>query len=59
MSPEPERLKALAVARAQAIATALVSKGGIATENIYIMDTVVDMDLADKEIVTTLSLNAD
>ena len=59
MSPEPERLKALAVARARAIATVLVSKGGIATENIYIMDTVVDMDSADKEIVTTLSLNAD
>ncbi len=59
MSPEPERLKALAVERAQAIATALVSKGGIATENIYIMDTVVNMDSADKEIVTTLSLNAD
>ncbi len=59
INPEPERLKVLAVARAQAIANFLVNKGGIGAENIYILDTLVDAGSADKEIVTTLSLNAD
>ena len=57
--PEPERLKTLAIKRAQAVANFLVNDGGIAAENIYILDTVVDLESTNKDIVTILSLNAD
>ena len=59
IKPEPERLKVLATARAQGIANFLVQQGGIAAENIYILDTLVDLDTTDKEIVSLLLLNAD
>ena len=57
--PEPERLKTLAIKRAQAIANFLVNDGGLAAEEIYLLDTHVDLDSSDKEIATILSLNAD
>ncbi len=58
IKPEPERLKSLATSRAQTIANFLVHHGAIPAENIYLLDTLVDLDSTDKEIVTMLFLNA-
>jgi hypothetical protein len=58
IEPEQDRLKVLASARAQAIANYIVQKGGIARERVYILDTVLDPQRDNKEIVIELSLNA-
>ncbi len=58
IKPEEDRLKVLASARAQTIAKYLVQKGGVSRERIYILDTVIDPQRDNKEIVSTLSLNA-
>ncbi len=58
IKPEQDRLKVLASARAQTIAKYLVQKGGVSRERIYILDTVIDPQRDNKEIVSTLSLNA-
>ena len=55
---EQERLKKLASARAQAIANYIVQKGGVPRERVFILDTVIDPKRDNKEIVSTLSLNA-
>ena len=55
---QPQRLKVLAVARAQAIANYMVQKGGIPAEKIFILDTVLDPARDNKEITSYLSLNA-
>lgn len=58
IKPEPERLKELALARAQAIADYIVQKGGVPRENVFILDTAIDPKRDNKEIVCSLSLNA-
>ncbi|MDD5320904.1 MAG: DUF748 domain-containing protein [Methylococcales bacterium] len=58
IKPEQDRLKVLASARAQTIAKYLVQKGGVSRERIYILDTVIDPQRDNKEIVSVLSLNA-
>ena len=55
---QPQRLKVLAVARAQAIANYMVQKGAIPAEKIFILDTVLDPARDNKEITSYLSLNA-
>ena len=57
IKPEQERLKELASARAQTIAKYFVQKGGISRERVYILDTVIDPEWENKEIVSSLSLN--
>jgi outer membrane protein OmpA-like peptidoglycan-associated protein len=59
IQPEQERLKELANDRAQAIANAIVQKGGIAQERVYILDSVVNVDKGKKVIASVLSLKAD
>ena len=59
IKPEPQRLKSLASQRAQAIASYLVQKGGIANDRIFILDTVIDPAREGKGIVSLLSLKAD
>ena len=58
IKPEPERLKVLASARAQTIANYIVQKGGVQREKVFILDTVIDPERDNKEIVSSLSLNA-
>jgi len=58
IKPEPERLKGLASARAQTIAKYFVQNGGIPHERVFILDTVIDPQRDNKEVVSTLSLNA-
>ena len=55
---EEGRLKHLASDRAQAIADYIVMKGGVPRERVFILDTVIDPKRDNKEIVSTLSLNA-
>jgi outer membrane protein OmpA-like peptidoglycan-associated protein len=55
---QPQRLKVLAVARAQAIANYMVQKGGVTIEKIFILDTALDPVRDNKEIISYLSLNA-
>ncbi len=62
IKPEEERLKGLAIWRAQAIAKYMVDKGGINQERIYILDTALNAttDPADdnKKIISFLTLSA-
>jgi hypothetical protein len=55
---EQGRLKRLASARAQAIANYIVQKGGVPRQRVYVLDSVVDPERSNKDIVSTLSLNA-
>ncbi|MEI7996468.1 MAG: DUF748 domain-containing protein, partial [Methylococcaceae bacterium] len=55
---EQGRLKKLASARARAIANYVVQKGGVPNERVFILDTVVDPERENNDIVSTLSLNA-
>ena len=55
---EQGRLKRLASARALAIANYVVQKGGVPRQRVYILDSAVDPERNNKEIVSTLSLNA-
>jgi Domain of Unknown Function (DUF748) len=57
IKPQPERLKRLASARAQAIASYLIHKDGVPRERVYILDSVIDPKRDNKEIVSYLSLN--
>ncbi len=59
IKPEPQRLKNLASQRAQAIASYLVQKGGIANDRIFILDTAIDPVRESKGIDSLLSLKAD
>jgi outer membrane protein OmpA-like peptidoglycan-associated protein len=59
VKPEPQRLKDLATQRAQAIANYIVQKGGIANEQVFILDTVIDPKRESAEIVSVLSLRVD
>ncbi|MGZ5043852.1 MAG: hypothetical protein ACXV8P_03595 [Methylobacter sp.] len=59
IKPEEQRLKGLAAERAQAIASYIVKKGGIANERIFILDTAIDPAREGNEIVSLLSLKAD
>ncbi|NOT12115.1 MAG: DUF748 domain-containing protein [Methylococcaceae bacterium] len=58
IKPEPQRLKELAVERAQAIAKYVVQKGGISNDRVFILDTALDPESKTTEIVSTLSLKA-
>ena len=55
---EEGRLKKLASARARAIANYVVQKGGVPNERVFILDTVLDPVRENKDIVSSLSLNA-
>jgi hypothetical protein len=55
---EQWRLKRLASARAQAIANYVIKKGGVPRERVFILDTVIDPQRDNKEIVSKLSLKA-
>jgi len=59
IKPEEQRLKGLAAERAQAIASYIVQKGGIANERIFILDTAIDPAREGNEIVSLLSLKTD
>lgn len=56
LPPDHKRLKDLATDRAESIAKYLVQKTGIPNERIFILDTVVDPERKDKDIVSQLSL---
>ncbi len=56
IKPEQDRLKGLALARAQAIANYVAKEGKVLPEKIYILDTVIDPALSNKELVSALSL---
>jgi outer membrane protein OmpA-like peptidoglycan-associated protein len=58
IKPEPQRLKDLASERAQAIAKYVVQQGGVQSERVYILDTVIDPKRDNIEIASTLSLKA-
>ncbi len=53
---EEGRLKNLGSDRAQAIANYVVKKGGVPSERVFILDTVVDPERDNKEIASKLSL---
>ncbi|MDD5630564.1 MAG: DUF748 domain-containing protein, partial [Methylococcales bacterium] len=55
---EQWRLKKLASARARAIANYVVQKGGVPNERVFILDTVIDPERENNDIVSSLSLNA-
>jgi hypothetical protein len=55
--PEEDRLKRLATARAQVIANYMVQKG-VASERLFILDTVINSDPNSKELSVVLSLNS-
>jgi len=57
--PEQQRLKSLAAERAQAIASYIVQKGGIANDRVFILDTAIDPKREGNRIVSLLSLKAD
>jgi hypothetical protein len=59
IKPEEQRLKGLASERAQAIASYIVKKGGIANERVFILDTAIDPAREGNQIVSLLSLKAD
>lgn len=56
IEPEQKRLKDLAADRAQAIAKYLVQQGGIDNDRVFILDTAVDPERENGEIVSSLSL---
>lgn len=56
IKPEPQRLKDLAVERAQAIAKYIVQQGGIPNDRVFILDTAIDPKRQNTEIVSALSL---
>ena len=58
IKPQPQRLKRLASARAQAIATYIVQQAGVPRARVFILDSVIDPGRENNEIVTALSLNA-
>ncbi|GAB6141542.1 hypothetical protein JCM14076_22710 [Methylosoma difficile] len=58
IEPEEERLKGLAVWRAQAIAKYMVEKGGIDQARIYILDTAIDPPDTHNQLSSFLSLTA-
>ena len=58
IKPQPQRLKRLASARAQAIANYIVQQAGVPRERVFILDSVIDPGRKNSEIVTALSLNA-
>jgi len=58
IKPEQERLKELASARAQAISNYVVQKGGVPRERVFVLDTVIDPERENKDIVCSLSLAA-
>jgi hypothetical protein len=58
IKPQPQRLKRLASARAQAIANYIVQQAGVPRERVFILDSVIDPGSKNNEIVTTLLLNA-
>jgi len=55
--PEEDRLKRLATARAQVISNYMVQKG-VASERLFILDTVINSDPNSKELSVVLSLNS-
>jgi hypothetical protein len=57
IKPEEDRLKRLAIARAQVIANYMVQQG-IARERLFILDTVINSDPNNKELAVVLSLNS-
>ena len=57
IKPEEDRLKRLASARAQVIANYMVQQG-IASERLFILDTVINPERDTKEISVVLSLNS-
>ena len=57
IKPEEDRLKRLASARAQVIANYMVQHG-IASERLFILDTVINPERDTKEISVVLSLNS-
>jgi hypothetical protein len=57
IKPEEERLKRLATARAQVIANYMVQQG-IASQRLFILDTVINSDPDNKELTVVLSLNS-
>ena len=56
IKPEQDRLKQLASARAQTVAKYIVQTVGIPVERVFILDTVIDPDRDNKEVVIALSL---
>ena len=57
IKPEEDRLKRLATARAQVIADYMVQQG-IASERLFILDTVINSDPDNKVLTVVLSLNS-
>ncbi len=57
IKPEEHRLRRLANARAQVIANYMVQQG-IASERLFILDTVINSDSDNKELAVVLSLNS-
>lgn len=57
IKPEEDRLKRLAIARAQVIANYMVQHG-IDRERLFILDTVINSDPNNKELSVILSLNS-
>ncbi len=58
IKPEPERMKALAADRAQVIAKYIVQHGGINNDRVFILDTVIDPQRDNTDVVSFLSLKA-
>ena len=56
IKPEQDRLKQLASARAQTVAKYIVQTAGVPVERVFILDTVIDPDRDNKEVVIALSL---
>ena len=56
IKPEQDRLKQLATARAQTVAKYIVQTAGVPVERVFILDTAIDPDRANKEVVIALSL---
>jgi type II secretory pathway component PulL len=57
IKPEEDRLKRLASARAQVISNYMVQQG-IASERLFILDTVIDPERNTKYISVVMSLNS-
>ena len=57
IKPEKDRLKRLAIARAQVIANYMVQQG-IDRERLFMLDTVINSDPNNKELAVVLSLNS-
>jgi outer membrane protein OmpA-like peptidoglycan-associated protein len=56
IEPEEKRLKDLAAERAQTIAKYIVQQGGVPNERVYILDTAIDPERENNEILAKLSL---